>query len=708
MSRFRFLLLFIPAACFGNFVKADSEVAKTNAISIEWSVEDRFRLFNQADDAAKARIDNLLENLQAPAANPTSSTTIPSSSSTIFSAHYDQILAALINDNGRSLRNSNWVSSEKTGVKGTRVYSQDYVRPKSYKIRVKLLNSVSIQEQTCVWSVIGLNQTAAPQREECSKEIVLEVFRTGTDQKFGVQGVSVSVASESGLQLATASVDFEDKLIVAMGDSFIAGEGNPDVPSVLLRTAPSKEFEKASWPATIPDGTIKHAEWWDEPCHRSLLSWPVMASLYEAAQNKRKAITLVHVGCSGATIPDLTKGPQKDLPGGGNEEHHQIQQVRNLLDNKRAIDQIYLSIGGNDAEFGNVVQAMVLPPNGYLYGALDLVAPRIVATIGGAVLPYDRTNLPLSNLKIPRRKSAETRLKDNLRGDFTELRTQLKGINDGVGSANQFNPPIVFQPEYPAILEVKAGDGDMYACRTILNTGDFLKYPGTDEERSLDLAFKIAMGADPSKTKSLAPYEFIDDRAGFEALNGIIPSPLRRKNADGWFFQFKYGPKGTTEPRQNGCGLRENANPADSEVCMAHWVWSRLNEVVRLQNSLVQNDAALSWTVFNGHVDKTRAHGWCGRNDRSPLKLPLASRDKATGMWEWNNEISPADFNPYRQDMPRWFRTANDSALTQYGGPEYFFQGSVHPTFNAHLAIAESALKASKVIDVPSGAPVSR
>ncbi|WP_085338529.1 SGNH/GDSL hydrolase family protein [Aquidulcibacter paucihalophilus] len=703
MSKFRFLLLCIPAACFGSFAKADPETTKTNAISIEWSVEDRFRLFNQADDAAKARIDNLLENLHAPAANPTSSTIIPASSSTIFSAHYDQILAALINDHGKSLRNSNWVWSDRTGVDGTRVYSQDYVRPRSYKIRVKLLNAASIQEQTCVWSVNGLNQTAAPQREECSKEIVLKVFRSGTDEKFGVQGVSVSVALESGLQLATTSIDFEDKLIVAMGDSFIAGEGNPDVPSVLLRTGPSQEFEKASWPATIPDGTIKHAEWWDKPCHRSLLSWPVLAGLYEAAQNKRKAITLVHVGCSGATIPDLTKGPQKDLPGGGKEDFHQIQQVRNLLDNKRAIDQIYLSIGGNDAKFGGVVQAMVLPPNDYLYGTLDLVAPRIVAKIGGAVLPYDRANWPLSNLKIPGRKSAQARLKDDLRGDFNELRSQLIGINDGLGSANPVHPPIVFQPEYPAILQVKAGDGDMYACRTILNTRDFLNYQGTYEERGLDLAFKIAMGADPSKTKSLAPYEFIDDRAGFEALNGIIPSPLRRRNADGWFFQFKYGPKGSTLPRQNGCGLRENANPADSEVCMAHWVWSRLNEVVRLQDSLVEKDAALSWTVFNGHVEKTRAHGWCGRDNKSPLKLPLASRDKETGVWQWNSEISPADFRPYRQDMPRWFRTANDSALTQYGGPGYFFQGSVHPTFNAHLAIAEAALEASRVIEVPSG-----
>ncbi|MCZ8195765.1 MAG: hypothetical protein O9253_01715 [Aquidulcibacter sp.] len=433
-----------------------------------------------------------------------------------------------------------------------------------------------------------------------------------------------------------------------------------------------------------------------------------MAGLYEAAQNKRKAITLVHVGCSGATIPDLTKGPQRDLPGGGKEEYHQIQQVRNLLENKRAIDQIYLSIGGNDAKFGGVVQAMVLPPNDYLYGTLDLIAPRIVAKIGGAVLPYDRANWPLINLKIPGRKSAQARLKDDLRGDFNELRTQLIGINDGVGSANPVHPPIVFQPEYPAILQVKAGDGDMYACRTILNTRDFLNYQGTYEERGLDLAFKIAMGADPSKTKSLAPYEFIDDRAGFEALNGIIPSPLRRRNADGWFFQFKYGPKGSTLPRQNGCGLRENANPADSEVCMAHWVWSRLNEVVRLQDSLVEKDAALSWTVFNGHVEKTRAHGWCGRDNKSPLKLPLASRDKETGVWQWNSEISPADFRPYRQDMPRWFRTANDSALTQYGGPGYFFQGSVHPTFNAHLAIAEAALEASRVIEVPSGVSVSR
>jgi hypothetical protein len=142
-----------------------------------------------------------LENLRNPAANPVASTTIPTNSTTVFSAHYDQILEALINDNGKSLRNSNWVWSNRTGVDGTRVYSQDYVRPLSYQIRVKLQNSVSIQGQTCVWSVIGLKQTEAPQREQCHKEIVLKVIRPGTDENFGVQGVSVSVVLESGLQL---------------------------------------------------------------------------------------------------------------------------------------------------------------------------------------------------------------------------------------------------------------------------------------------------------------------------------------------------------------------------------------------------------------------------------------------------------------------------------------------------------------------------
>jgi hypothetical protein len=715
-------VLCLPIACLSGLAKAEPNLAEANAMSIKWSVEDRFRLFNGAEDQAKKRIEALLHNMQSSSDGLILQASKRSEDTPIFTEHYEKILEALIKQNGSSLRNSNWAWAADTKNPDKRVYAQDYVLPKTYKIKVALVNSTASPNQKCIWTVSGEGQTQTPKNKPCDQEFPLELARHVKGKKFGVEGVSVTVALENGPILAQTDVAFEDKLIVAMGDSFIAGEGNPDVPSVLEQPEPLKKFQKSSWPNTIPKGTFKHAEWWDEPCHRSLLSWPVMAGLYEAAQNEQKAITLVHVGCSGATIPDLTKRPQKDLPGGGKETENQIQQVRKLLNNERAIDQIYLSISGNDAEFANVIATMVLPPNDYLSGSLDLIAPKIVALIGEAVSPYNRVGRPLGNLSVPFRKSAEAHLKDNLEDEFIELQNQLSSINGHTndGSDKPVAPPIIFQPEYPSILQVKAGDR-MFACRSILTEVDFEEYdPSRKDDKDRDREFKNAMNLVLSESNgnqqgSNELAKFKDERAGFEALNGIIFYPFRRQNPEGWNFQFKYNPKerGAYKPEgtdlQNWCGPTNTAHnlpeSGDSEVCMAHWVWSRLNEVVRLRHNPSGIGTDLRWTVFNGHVEKTKPHGWCGRDDRSPLALPVTIRDGAKG-WKWKDNLKPTDFDPYRKDLPRWFRTANDSALGQYGGVDRFFQGSIHPTFHAHLAIAEAALEESKVIQAKSPAPI--
>jgi carbamate kinase len=55
----------------------------------------------------------------------------------------------------------------------------------------------------------------------------------------------------------------------------------------------------------------------------------------------------------------------------------------------------------------------------------------------------------------------------------------------------------------------------------------------------------------------------------------------------------------------------------------------------------------------------------------------------------------PRDFEPYLKDRGRWFRTMNDSILTQYGGLERFHHGTVHPTFRAHIAFAEAVADAA-------------
>ena len=252
--------------------------------------------------------------------------------------------------------------------------------------------------------------------------------------------------------MAEITYDFDDALIVALGDSFISGEGNPDVPSVIALSDQTDIFARPSWGDKVQKDVhlIREARWWDAPCHRSLLSWPVLASLADAARHPQRATTLVHLGCSGAVIDDLIERGETDLPGGGNETQSQLTQLTTLLDAapkgwaRRMPDRVLLSIGGNDIGFSGVLTTLTLPPNGFTIGPL---ATRYIGKKAGAVCPYRNTGRPLSRL-CHKKRSAQARLED-LPHSFERLTSSLKGI--GIDART------VFHAQYPNPLICAGG-----------------------------------------------------------------------------------------------------------------------------------------------------------------------------------------------------------------------------------------------------------
>ena len=118
----------------------------------------------------------------------------------------------------------------------------------------------------------------------------------------------------------------------------------------------------------------------------------------------------------------------------------------------------------------------------------------------------------------------------------------------------------------------------------------------------------------------------------------------------------------------------------DSEVCKTLWVWTRLNQAVR------RNTANHSWRFVDTHVVDATGHGWCV-SPRDSLRLPVATyRD---GAWVWA-PTHPSTFNPYQEDLGRWFRTTNDSVRGQYANRKRMMEGTIHPTFNMHIAYADA------------------
>jgi len=158
--------------------------------------------------------------------------------------------------------------------------------------------------------------------------------------------VTLDIRVNLGWGTATArlerEVTVEDLLVVAVGDSYAAGDGNP---------------ERARRPGGLP------ALWADSPwdgavasthaaAHRSTAAWPALAALALERSDPASSVTFVSVAATGARI-----GPGLLVAGPG-AASGQLEQVAALV-GERTIDALLISIGGNDVGFAHVVRWLV-------------------------------------------------------------------------------------------------------------------------------------------------------------------------------------------------------------------------------------------------------------------------------------------------------------------------------------------------------------
>jgi hypothetical protein len=643
--------------------------ASASAEPIEWRVLDRYRLFDEADQS-RERVGGLLDQLadQRVRGRP-------------LSESYPALLRTLSGPAAADLRASNW-SSER------REYDGDYLYPTHYTVRARLADERS---GTCLWLVDDVEAA----RADCSSDVDIHLKAGPLGDGWGGRA-NVEVRQDAA-EPVRQTIEMRDVLVVAMGDSFISGEGNPDVPADLSRLTPSRTRRLVSWPETLDPATddLKVAEWWDEPCHRSLLSWPVSTTLAWAAENPHRAVTLVHTGCSGSEIQDGVLGGQSGLPGcpdnprprrtcptTGAEGRPQISQVRRLLgEGGRPIDRVLLSIGGNDIGFVGVIAFGILPPNGY---RLPDGVVRPLGAEAGVVCPDEHVNALFADLCGDRPRAAE-RLETTLRPDYGHLRTALHGL--GVA------PEKVVQTQYPDILHASA-DGEF--CQHAWRHADI------ESRNDRDLA-RLQGRYSETHLAQVVP-------AGFEVTQTMIPALFRGGRRWSWQFDLEPGFRCADENPPDS-DLHRNG----SDVCGAHRTWIGLNKMVAANGR-----GPGAWTIVSGHVQESRGHGWCRSDARYPLDMPVASRgpwtwrvwDRPYDRWIFDRDprdlqgeagqalraaalAGPGSYEPYDFDQPRWFRTSVDSFRTQYGGPDRIIQGTVHPTFRTHIAYSDAVLRQS-------------
>jgi lysophospholipase L1-like esterase len=195
----------------------------------------------------------------------------------------------------------------------------------AFAVRVLPSAATCAQLRTAKWTVDG--KPADPVLE--SGEGCAAVVQLQGEGKHQVEVLA-------GGRTELASVKIEDELVVAIGDSIAAAEGNPQ----------------------------GKAMWLDRPCHRSAAAGFEVAARALADSDPHRSITYVSLACSGAEIGEGLLGAYGgvDPPNRRFEYPPQVERLQRIAaarpaaKGSPAVDAILLSVGANDVEFSSVVK----------------------------------------------------------------------------------------------------------------------------------------------------------------------------------------------------------------------------------------------------------------------------------------------------------------------------------------------------------------
>lgn len=136
-------------------------------------------------------------------------------------------------------------------------------------------------------------------------------------------------------------VRVEDLLVVAIGDSYASGEGNPE------------RRRGDGSPAVWAQGGSAVADQANAAAHRSTVAWPARVALAMELADRHTSVTFVSLAATGASIDAGLLNPQAAaLPVA------QIDALAELVGERR-IDLLLIQVGGNDIGFSRVVRGLV-------------------------------------------------------------------------------------------------------------------------------------------------------------------------------------------------------------------------------------------------------------------------------------------------------------------------------------------------------------
>jgi hypothetical protein len=260
---------------------------------------------------------------------------------------------------------------------------EDYVLPDAHTVIVHIAPEqlAGLPAGDCTWSWTPRRPGAhgETRKQACKDKFVIK--RLPYSSNHNASGGAVKVVLPDGRELADANVVVQDLFIVAMGDSFMSGEGNPDKPVVLSatremvydptnsdtrdvasRSVVNPSYGVASAPAAFDPKSLPKrrmedeqkslifrpntreyedafnkagAQWLATDCHRSQYGYPFRVGIELALENRHRAVTLVSLACSGSDIVngmfDTLDAREKFSEPGGAKVVSQFDQLSDLI-----------------------------------------------------------------------------------------------------------------------------------------------------------------------------------------------------------------------------------------------------------------------------------------------------------------------------------------------------------------------------------------
>ena len=153
------------------------------------------------------------------------------------------------------------------------------------------------------------------------------------DRKHRIQ-VEVTYAYKNKIfiyQSPVETIEVEDILIIAIGDSFASGEGNPERP----------EYDKKGlkW----ADGQVEYITKDHEAAHRSTLCWSAQAALQLENASNKTSVTYINLAETGGLIRNSVS---------------QLGSLRKII-GAREVDALLISTGGNDIGFSYLISTLL-------------------------------------------------------------------------------------------------------------------------------------------------------------------------------------------------------------------------------------------------------------------------------------------------------------------------------------------------------------